>query len=189
MSRLSSNMRRYRPRMPGTTRARRLALVLSLLTVSALALAVSACGQQGSGGITTVVVTATATLTPTATATLAPTATPVPFRVTSIDLTVSPASIAGTSCGTTVTLTYYATFHIPDATHGGTIHFGYTTNNGRSQTSATVGVAPGQTTANYTFSTSGTLAADHTFPGVAIVMVTDPNTVRSSSVIPSGSCS
>jgi hypothetical protein len=111
-----------------------------------------------------------------------------PFQVTSVDLAVSPASIAGTACGSSVTLTYTATFHIPAGTAGGTIQFEYTLNNGRSSTPASIPVSPGQTTATYTFTSSGTLPPDHTYPGIAEVMVTNPNAVQSPQVQPNGSC-
>lgn len=119
---------------------------------------------------------------------IAPTTTTVPFSVSSVDLTVSPASIAGQTCGTTDTFTYTATFHVPAHTAGGTIQFAYTLNNGRSQTPASVVVTPGATTSTYTFTSSGALPADHTYPAPAIVMVTSPNNVLSPSALPSGSC-
>lgn len=49
--------------------------------------------------------------------------TPAPFRVSSVDLTVNPTSIAGRSCGSTASFAYLATFRIPAGTVGGTIHF------------------------------------------------------------------
>ncbi len=119
----------------------------------------------------------------------APTATSAPLTVTSVDLTVSPASVVGKPCGSAATFTYTVTFHIPAGTTGGTIQFGYTLNNGRSQASAAVTVGPGQASATYTFTSSGTLLADHTYPSVAMVMVTNPNNVSSPQVKPSGACS
>jgi hypothetical protein len=114
--------------------------------------------------------------------------TSVPFSVTSVDLSVSPASLGGTACGSSASFTYTATFHVPGGTAGGTIVFAYTLNNGRSQTPGSVTVAAGQTSATSTFTSSGTLPADHTYPGVAIVMVTNPNQVQSPSVEPNGTC-
>ncbi|HLX58008.1 MAG TPA: hypothetical protein VKR83_13380 [Ktedonobacteraceae bacterium] len=113
---------------------------------------------------------------------------PVPFSVASVALSVNPTSIAGTTCGSLASFTYTATFHIPAHTAGGTIQFGYTLNNGRSQTTGTVTVGAGETSKTFTFVSSGTLSADHTYPGVAIVMVTSPNNVLSPPVIPSGIC-
>ncbi|HEY7350859.1 MAG TPA: hypothetical protein VH599_21290 [Ktedonobacterales bacterium] len=118
--------------------------------------------------------------------TTAPTKTP--FTVTSVDLAVKPASIAGMACGSSVHFTYTGTFHIPAGTAGGTIRFEYTLNNGRSSTNASVKVSPGQTTQTYTFSSSGTLPPDHTYPGIAEILVISPHAVHSPQVKPSGSC-
>jgi hypothetical protein len=124
------------------------------------------------------------------TPTLGPASAPtsVPFGVTSIDLSVNPTSIAGTSCGSSASFTYTAIFHTPAHSAGGTIQFAYTLNNGRSQSTRSVAVGAGTTSTSYTFVSSGTLAADHTYPGTAIVMVTSPNTVVSPSVTPGGAC-
>ncbi len=110
------------------------------------------------------------------------------FKVTSADLTVSPASIAGKSCGSSITFTYTVTFHLPQGNKGGTIQFMYTLDNGRSSTPAHVNVAPGQTMQQYTITSSGTLTPDHTYPGVAEVIVNSPNTVNSPQVKPMGAC-
>lgn len=114
--------------------------------------------------------------------------TPAPFKVIRVDLTVSPTSITGLLCGNTANFAYLATFHIPAGTPGGTIHFSYTLNNGRSQTFATVAVAAGQTSTTFAFTSSGVLPPDHTYPGIAQVMVTGPNTVLSPQVKPAGAC-
>ena len=117
-----------------------------------------------------------------------PSATPAPFKVTSVDLAVNPTSIAGRSCGSSASFTYTATFHIPAGTAGGTIQFMYTVNNGRSSSNASVIVAPGETTKTYTFTSSGMLSPDHTYPGIAQVIVNSPNVVNSPQVKPSGTC-
>ena len=119
---------------------------------------------------------------------ITPSSTPAPFSVTSVDLTVTPNSIAGTACGGSVSFTYLATFHIPAGTAGGTIQFQYTVNGGRGSTSASVTVSPGQTTQTYTFTSAGTLSPDHTYPGIAEVLVTSPSTVHSPQVQPTGAC-
>lgn len=111
-----------------------------------------------------------------------------PLRVTSVDLAVSPQSIAGEACGASVTFTYTATFHLPAHSAGGVIQFAYTLNNGRSQTSASVRAPAGATSVTATFTSSGALPVDHTYPAPAIVMVTSPNQIMSPSVTPSGSC-
>ncbi len=111
------------------------------------------------------------------------------FKVTSIDMTVNPASIAGKTCGTAIVVTYTATFHIAANGPGGTIQFTYTVNNGRSSPSASVSVAAGQTTATYAFTWSGNLPADHTYPGLGGVITSSPNAVQSPMVQPTGMCS
>lgn len=148
-----------------------------------LAFGLVACGNSGGSGATP---TATASSIPTSVPT--PTATPARFRVSDVDLTVSPDSIAGRLCGSSASFTYTATFHIPARTTGGTIQFSYTLNNGRSQTSAAVTVGVGETSKKFTFTSSGTLPPDHTYPGIARVMVTSPNTVYSPQVKPAGVC-
>jgi len=127
---------------------------------------------------------------PTQVATVAPTHTtaPAPLTVSSVTLTVTPSSIAGTTCGSQASFTYTATFHLPGNTAGGTIQFAYTLNNGRSQTPGSVSVGLDATSATFTFTSSGVLPPDHTYPGPALVMVTSPNTLTSAAVIPSGSC-
>jgi hypothetical protein len=112
-----------------------------------------------------------------------------PFQVTSVSMTVNPTSIAGLACGTQTTITYTATFHIAAGGPGGTIQFDYSVNNGRSQTSTSISVAAGQTTATYSFTWSGKLPSDHTFPEGGGVVVNSPNAVTSSLLAPTGSCS
>lgn len=150
------------------------AMYAALLSLCLFVFTLSACGVSGTGG--------------TGGSPAAPPPTPVPFTVASVDLTVNPMSIAGTTCGSTDSFAYTATFHVPAHTAGGTIQFAYTLNNGRSQTAASVSVGAGETSKTYTFDSSGILPADHTYPGMAIVMVTSPNTVTSPSVQPSGAC-
>ena len=136
-----------------------------------------ACGSSGGPGPS-----------PTATTLSTPSATPTSFRVTSVDLAVNPTSIAGRPCGSPASFTYTATFHMPAGTAGGAIQFMYTVNNGRSSSSVSVIVAPGETTKTYTFTSSGTLYPDHTYPGIAEVVVNSPNVVNSPQVKPNGTC-
>lgn len=114
---------------------------------------------------------------------------PAAFNVTGVTMSVSPASIAGMKCGTDVTVTYTATFHIAPDSNGGTIQFQYTINNGRGSTPASLSVAPGNTTATYSFSWSGALPADHTMPEPGGVIVTGPNALNPVLVAPTGQCS
>lgn len=144
---------------------------------------VAACGSTGSSGAGSTP-TATATSTPLPT----PSPTPVPFKVTSVDLVVTPNNIAGKVCGSSASFYYTATFNIPAGTVGGTIQFMYTLNNGHSSTSASTSVTPGETTETYNFTSSGTLYSDHTYPGIAEVLVSSPNAVSSPQVKPVGAC-
>jgi len=111
------------------------------------------------------------------------------FQVTNIDLLVSPSSIVGMSCNSSMTFTYTVTFHLAPNSRGGTIQFMYTTNNGRSSTNSSVTASAGTTTVTYKFTSSGVLYPDHTFPGIAEVITTSPNQVNSPQVKPAGQCS
>ncbi|HEU0003986.1 MAG TPA: hypothetical protein VFQ36_23980 [Ktedonobacteraceae bacterium] len=111
------------------------------------------------------------------------------FQVTQVDMTVTPTSIQGLSCGTSVVVTYTATIHVAPNSPGGTVQFTYTINNGRGQTPASITFSPGQTVRTYTFTWSGALPADHTYPGAGGIQVSSPNQVTSSSVAPTGTCS
>ncbi len=113
----------------------------------------------------------------------------VPLKVTSVDMSVTPTSIAGLTCGTNVTVTYTATFHVPSNSAGGTVQFEYTVNNGRGQTPASINFSPGQTVRTYTFTWSGALPADHTYPAPGGIQVTSPNQLTSQLVAPTGMCS
>src|SRR5438552_3890038 len=148
--------------------------LLGIVFICLAIFSLAACGSNGNNGTGS---------------TPAATATPVPFKVTSVDLGVNPTSIAGKVCGSPASFTYTATFHIAAETAGGTIQFLYTVNNGRSSPGASVNVSPGQTTATYSFTWSGNLPADHTYPGLGGVMTSSPNAVNSPLVMPTGMCS
>jgi hypothetical protein len=126
------------------------------------------------------------TASPHPTATLAPAR--VPLQVTAVTMSVTPASIAGLSCGTNVTVTYTVLFHVRPNSAGGTVHFAYTVNNGRGQTPASITFNPGETTKAYTFTWSGALPLDHTYPEPGGVQVTGPNQLTSPLVGPAGQC-
>jgi hypothetical protein len=111
------------------------------------------------------------------------------FQVTKVDMTVSPASIQGLSCGTSEVVTYTATIHVAANSPGGTVQFSYTVNNGRGQTPASITFSPGQTVRTYTFTWSGALPADHTYPEPGGIQVTSPNQLTSPLVAPTGMCS
>jgi cytochrome c-type biogenesis protein CcmE len=120
--------------------------------------------------------------------TAVPTYPSAPFKVTSIDISVTPESIAGIPCGTFTTVTYKATIHVAPNGPGGTVQFGYTVNNGRSQKTASVHFASAQTSQTYSFTWSGALPADHTYPQPGGISVTSPNQLTSALVGPSGRC-
>src|SRR5260370_355936 len=151
------------------------AAVFLVALVGSLALGFTAF-QQTHGG----------TASPHPTATLAPAR--VPLRVTSVTMSVTPGSIAGLSCGTNLTVTYTATFHVRPNSVGGTVQFDYTVNNGRGQTPASIHFNPGETTKSYTFTWSGALPLDHTYPQAGGVQVTSPNQLTSSLVAATGQC-
>jgi hypothetical protein len=111
------------------------------------------------------------------------------FQVTKVDMTVSPPSIQGLPCGTSVVVTYTATIHVAANSPGGTVQFSYTVNNGRGQTPTSITFSPGQTIRTYTFTWSGTLPADHTYPGPGGIQVTSPNQLTSPLIAPTGMCS
>jgi predicted thioesterase len=113
---------------------------------------------------------------------------PAKFQVTKIDMTVSPTSISGLSCGTSIVVTYTATIHVAPNSSGGTVKFNYTINNGRGQTPASINFGQGETTKTYTFTWSGALPADHTYPEPGGIQVTSPNQLTSSVVGPTGQC-
>lgn len=136
------------------------------------------------------VTTAPSTVTPQPTSpALQPTAPLAPFKVNSVDMSVSPSSIAGMICGSQLTVTYTATFHVASGSSGGTVQFNYTVNNGRGQSNASINFAAGQVTKSYIFTWSGALPIDHTYPEPGGVMVTSPNQLISTLVAPSGTCS
>lgn len=111
------------------------------------------------------------------------------FQVTSVDMAVSPTSIQGLTCGTSIVVTYTATIHVAPNSPGGTVQFSYTVNNGRGQTPASLNFAPGQASRTYTFTWSGALPPDHTYPEQGGIMVTSPNQLISPLVGPTGVCS
>ncbi len=139
-------------------------------------------GGPAHGGPKPTVIVTTTHATPT------PTTKPVPFKVTSVDMSVTPASIAGIACGTNLTVTYTATIHVAANGPGGTVQFGYTVNNGRSQNTASVTFAPGQTSKTYSFTSSGALSVDHTYPEQGGINVTSPNQLTPALVEPGGTC-
>ena len=112
-----------------------------------------------------------------------------PFRVTSIDMFVTPATVSLWKCGSYIQVVYNAVFHVVSGPSGGTISFSYTLNNGRSQTFEKLTILPGQHLSNFEFTWQGSLPPDHTYPGPGGVLVTSPNYLLSQRVLPAGRCS
>jgi hypothetical protein len=111
------------------------------------------------------------------------------FKVTSIDMSVSPASVSIWKCGSYIQVVYNAVFHVVSGPNGGVISFSWTVNNGRGDTPAKLTIIPGQQQSNYVFTWQGSLPADHTYPGPGGVLVTSPNNIESKLVAPTGKCS
>jgi len=111
------------------------------------------------------------------------------FKVTSIDMSVSPTSVSLWKCGSYIQVVYNAVFHVVSGPNGGTIQFSYTLNNGRSQTFEQLTIIPGQQQSNFVFTWQGSLPGDHTYPGPGGVLVTSPNSLLSQLVAPAGKCS
>ena len=174
------------PTGPRSARGGLLALIAAVVVVALFAsVVVALANQQGRTAGHPPLPAATQTQTqPTPVATNAP----VALQVTSVTMAVTPASIAGLPCGTNVTVTYTATIHVAPNSGGGTVQFGYTVNNGRGQTPASVTFDPGATTQTYAFTWSGALPADHTYPGQGGIQVTSPNQLTSPLVVPAGQC-
>ncbi len=116
------------------------------------------------------------------------TASTTAFQVTSVAVTASPT--VAQACNTAFTETYKAVFHIAPNSPGGTIVFAYSLNNGRSNSqNISLHVLANQTTITYKFYWTGVLFADHTVPGVGIILVSAPNQVTSTGGVPTGQCS
>jgi len=111
-----------------------------------------------------------------------------PFRVTSIDMSVTPTTISIWKCGSFIQVVYNAVFHVVSGPKGGTMVFSFTVNNGRSQTPEKLTILPGQRQSNFVFTAQGSLPSDHTFPALGGVLVTSPNHLLSQEVKPAGRC-
>lgn len=108
------------------------------------------------------------------------------FRVQSITISVSPASIAGMTCGTPVNVTYTATITIAPGSPGGTVALRWSI--GSTSTPASVTFAPGETVKTVSIRDMGTLARDNSYPRNGSIASTSPNVVNSTTVRPAGTC-
>jgi hypothetical protein len=184
----NSSMGHLRPQ--GPQRPRRTSLVQRFSMLAAAVFLVALVGsmaivfyaaRHNTGG--------TASPNPTPTLISTPKTAPVPLKVTSVGMSVTPRSITGITCGTNLTVIYTAIFHVAPNSPGGTVQFNYTVNNGRGQTPASINFGQGETTKTYTFTWSGALPADHTYPEPGGIEVTSPNQLISPLVGPTGMCS
>jgi hypothetical protein len=112
----------------------------------------------------------------------------LPFRVTGVEVFVTPTTTSTWMCGSYIQVVYNAVFHVVSGPKGGTIVFSYTLNNGRSQTPEKLTILPGQRQSNFVFTWQGSLPSDHVYPGPGGVLVTSPNYLLSRMVSPAGGC-
>ncbi len=167
------------------------AAVLLLLFVGGLFYVLGQRNNTSPGLTPTPGVTPTPTPTATATPGKTPTPTPtsVPFQVTTIDMAVSPLTIAGMSCGTQLNVTYTATFNVLPKGPGGAVQYTYTTDGGHTSKTGVKQISPGQTSIQFQFPASGTLPPNGgAFPGSGQVTTTSPNVLSSQVITPSGAC-
>lgn len=110
------------------------------------------------------------------------------FKVTSIDMSVTPSTTSLWTCGSYIQVVYNAVFHVVSGPKGGTIVFSYTVNNGRSDMMEKLTILPGQHLSSYTFTWQGSLPSNHFYPEPGGVLVTSPNLIVSHLVQPAGMC-
>ncbi len=111
------------------------------------------------------------------------------LHVNSIAMAVSPASITGYACGTSLHVTYTATITIAPASNGGTVTLKWVF----SSYTTTVSVAfpsytTGQVTRSVAVTLSGKLAKGGKFPSAGSITSLTPNVVTSAAVGPVGAC-
>ena len=116
------------------------------------------------------------------------------MQITGVDETADPGSIDGMPCHSQLTVIYTVTIHIVPNGPGGNldVFHSFTGNENDWTPSPQVSVQPGQTTATYTFTDTGTIAGgpgDPMFPrwGYALVVLTQHNTFQAKA-IPTGMC-
>ena len=110
---------------------------------------------------------------------------PGPFVVTGVSAVVSPASLTGIACNTTMTVVYIVTVTIAPNSNGGTVVVNMLV--GNYHHSGSVVFPPGTTVQHLTFSTTPTVT--HFVPPPMTFASTTPNAVSSGSIKPAGQCS
>jgi hypothetical protein len=110
---------------------------------------------------------------------------PGPFVVTGVSASVSPASVTGIHCGTTITMVYTVTVTIAPDSNGGTVAVNMIV--GNYHRAGSVAFPPGTTVQHLTFSTTPTI--NHFTPPPMTFASTTPNAVSSAATKPAGQCS
>jgi hypothetical protein len=101
-----------------------------------------------------------------------------------VSAVVSPGSVTGIPCNTTITVTYSVTVTIAPNSNGGTVVVGMFVGNYHRYGS--IVFPPGTTVQHLAFSTTPTLT--HTTPPPIMFASTTPNAVSAGSVKPAGQC-
>ena len=112
---------------------------------------------------------------------------PGPFKVVGLSISTNPASIAGITCGTTITVTYIATITIAPDSNAGAVQLVWNVGNSHPSTSVTFAAA--QTVQTTSTAQTGKLGRFIKFPHPATIASTSPNALISASVQPIGVCS
>lgn len=113
---------------------------------------------------------------------------PGPFRVVSITLSLTPTSLTGIACNSSISVVYTATIAIGADSNAGTVAL--TWNVGTYHPTTSVVFAPLQTVRTITYTEPGKLVAHNTngFPRITSLSSTSPNALTSSSTKPIGAC-
>ena len=109
-----------------------------------------------------------------------------PFVVSSVAASVSPASITGMTCGSTINVVYTATVTIGANSNGGTVVLVATF--GTAHRNVSVVFTPGSTVQTWSTTATATLGKVSPFRTVSFAS-TSPNAVSSNAVKPAGQCS
>jgi hypothetical protein len=107
-----------------------------------------------------------------------------PFVVTGVSPSVSPTSVTGIPCNTTITVTYTVTVTIAPHSNGGTVVVSMSVGNYHRYGS--ISFSPGTTVQRLTFTTTPTLSH---FLSPMTFASTTPNAVSSAPIKPAGQCS
>lgn len=113
---------------------------------------------------------------------------PGPFVVQSIALSVSPTTIIGMACGTTINVSYTATVTIAPDSNAGTVQLIWSI--GTYNPRRSLFFAPGQTRLTISYLETGKLVPGNSngFPPHTAIASTSPNNVASAVIKPTGLC-